>query len=200
MRRASTTCSNRRVGTVARETAQHFEYCAARLVARLAGLTDEEYLWEPVSGCWSVRPDADGVWRPDLGPLGTTWTPPPEPFTTIAWRLWHLGASPSPSWPPHDVRSPQEFAQQYFTQSARASEGVSDAATATLLVAANWEPIPALIESFDEDALLAPMGEMAGPYADASAWGLLLHVADELIHHSAEVGVLRDLYRAQVHG
>src|ERR1700712_2341093 len=23
---------------------------------RLSGLTDEEYLWEPVAGCWSLRP------------------------------------------------------------------------------------------------------------------------------------------------
>ena len=27
-----------------------------QLRARLAGLTDEEYFWEPVADCWSVRP------------------------------------------------------------------------------------------------------------------------------------------------
>ena len=27
---------------------------------RLDGLTDEEYLWEPVAGAWSVRPRAGG--------------------------------------------------------------------------------------------------------------------------------------------
>ena len=29
---------------------------------RLESLTDEQYLWEPVDGCWSVRPRAG---RPD---------------------------------------------------------------------------------------------------------------------------------------
>lgn len=43
---------------------------------RLAGLSDEEYLWEPVSGCWSIRHRGDpatsrafgpGEWVLDLG-------------------------------------------------------------------------------------------------------------------------------------
>ncbi len=28
---------------------------------RLAGLTDEEYFWEPVPGCWSIRPRAEAT-------------------------------------------------------------------------------------------------------------------------------------------
>lgn len=32
---------------------------------RLQGLTDDEYLWEPVEGRWSVRPGDDGVRRMD---------------------------------------------------------------------------------------------------------------------------------------
>ncbi|MEW2164904.1 DinB family protein [Streptomyces sp. NPDC007084] len=47
---------------------------AARV--RLTGLGDEEYLWEPVPGCWSLRPRAEartprafgpGAWVMDLG-------------------------------------------------------------------------------------------------------------------------------------
>lgn len=53
---------------------------------RLAGLSDEEYLWEPVPGMWSVRPDAAGRVRVDfLAP-----EPPIPPVTTIAWRLDHV--------------------------------------------------------------------------------------------------------------
>jgi hypothetical protein len=53
----------------------------------LETLTDEEYLWEPVPGCWSIRPTGPGGRgefedaRPD---------PEPAPVTTIAWRLSHL--------------------------------------------------------------------------------------------------------------
>src|ERR1700722_6517655 len=41
-----------------------------RLVGRLEGLTDAEYFWEPVDGCWSLREGADGRWRLDGGEGG----------------------------------------------------------------------------------------------------------------------------------
>jgi hypothetical protein len=36
-----------------------------RLRGRLEGLSDEEYLWEPVPGCWTVRRDPSGAWVAD---------------------------------------------------------------------------------------------------------------------------------------
>src|SRR5580765_7087506 len=79
------------------------------LRARLEGLTDEEYLWEPVPDCWSVRPR--GQTR-SASPAGTgEWVldsfdyharprqePSPTPFTTIAWRLGHLYLGFSMRW------------------------------------------------------------------------------------------------------
>ena len=44
-----------------------FDYVWARLTSRLAGLTDEEYFWEPVPGCWSLR---QGDWQ--IGPVGSS--------------------------------------------------------------------------------------------------------------------------------
>ena len=41
------------------------DYAWQRLLDRFEGLTDEEYLWEPVPGCWTVRPGPEG--GPDLG-------------------------------------------------------------------------------------------------------------------------------------
>jgi hypothetical protein len=37
-----------------------FDYVWDRLISRLNGLTDEEYFWEPVAGCWSVRQNNQG--------------------------------------------------------------------------------------------------------------------------------------------
>jgi hypothetical protein len=62
---------------------------------RLDGLTDDEYLWEPVPGCWSVRPRGTGT-APIQGGAGAMVidfafpSPDPAPFTTIAWRLGHV--------------------------------------------------------------------------------------------------------------
>ena len=39
-----------------------FDYVWERFTGRLAGLTDEEYLGEPVPGCWTLRQRLDGSW------------------------------------------------------------------------------------------------------------------------------------------
>jgi hypothetical protein len=49
---------------------------------RLDELTDDEYFWQPVPDCWTVRAD---------GSVDFAFPPPsPAPFTTIAWRMAHL--------------------------------------------------------------------------------------------------------------
>ncbi len=67
-----------------------------QLRPRLDGLSDAEYLWEPVPGAWTVRPrdlSPTAAPQPGSGPLTIDWAfPPPQPtpVTTIAWRLTHL--------------------------------------------------------------------------------------------------------------
>src|SRR5947208_5726956 len=55
--------------------------------SRLEGLTDEEFFWEPVRDCWTVRRDERGHWSADYPEPPH---PEPPPFTTIAWRLVHV--------------------------------------------------------------------------------------------------------------
>ena len=62
---------------------------------RLDGLTDDEYFWEPVPGCWSVRPRGTGTAPVQAGSGAMTIDfampePVPPPFATIAWRLGHV--------------------------------------------------------------------------------------------------------------
>ncbi|NKE31325.1 DinB family protein, partial [Mycobacterium tuberculosis] len=63
---------------------------------RLDGLTDDEYFWEPVPDCWSVRPRGTGTTPMAAGAGAMTIdfafpAPDPAPFTTIAWRLGQIG-------------------------------------------------------------------------------------------------------------
>src|SRR4051794_41445806 len=62
---------------------------------RMAGLSDEEYLWEPGPGAWSLRPRAQrrtahshgtGDWVFEYEPRD----PQPAPLRTIGWLMWHL--------------------------------------------------------------------------------------------------------------
>ncbi len=61
------------------------DVAGSRLLARVQGLTDDEYFWEPVPDVWTVR-------RADSGPRidGSAFPPEPPPFTTLAWRVTHL--------------------------------------------------------------------------------------------------------------
>ena len=56
------------------------------LERRFEGMSDDEYLWEPADGCWSIRRRPDGTWSDEF----VMPSPDPAPFTTIAWRMWHL--------------------------------------------------------------------------------------------------------------
>jgi hypothetical protein len=44
------------------------------------------------------------------------------------------------------------------------------------------------------DPLNASLGEAAGYLAGATGRSFVLHIADELIHHTAEAALLRDLF------
>ncbi|WP_369131287.1 DinB family protein, partial [Modestobacter roseus] len=97
-----------------------------RLAARVGGLTDEEYLWEPVRSAWSVRPGDTGEWLAD----GAVPDPDPAPVTTIAWRTWHLAAdcladhlSRSPAGRPAAARPRPGLARRGRTGAGRAGRG-----------------------------------------------------------------------------
>ncbi len=68
-----------------------WDYIVETLDERLTGLTDEEYLWQPSSSVWTVRPGPDGKPLPDT----EVWAPTGDaaPPRTIAWSIGHLGAS-----------------------------------------------------------------------------------------------------------
>ncbi|WP_208113047.1 DinB family protein [Actinorugispora endophytica] len=53
----------------------------------LERLEPEDFLWEPVPYCWTLRRGADGEWAPDWAET----EPDPVPVPTIAWVGWHIG-------------------------------------------------------------------------------------------------------------
>jgi hypothetical protein len=63
-----------------------FDLAWALADLHLSALVDDDVLWEPALLCWTVRPDADGVWRPDWA----DYEPDPLPVPTIGWLTWHI--------------------------------------------------------------------------------------------------------------
>ena len=176
-----------RVADVKSDVISLSDYVYERTQGRLNRLTDAEYLWEPVPGCWTIRrrDRSDRYWS-DLGPRTEI-----DPFTTIAWRLWHLtgcyGAARNAQWLGH-TQGTMGF-ESLDPSPATAGEALDALDRAH----ACWRNV---LVSLPVDAWSEPLGAIAGPYADNDKLSFVLHQLDEQIHHSAEVAVLRDLYRA----
>lgn len=168
----------------------------SQLRPRLDGLTDEEYFWEPVDGCWNVRPRGTSTAAMQGGSGAFTIDfefpePVPAPVSTIAWRLGHvivgcLGARVAshfgglpPDDPPYDYMA-FEYAGDAATALAQLDE-----------VYARWRDG---VRSLGAEALEKPAGEAEGPWAERSVAELVLHINREVIHHGAEIALLRDLF------
>lgn len=166
-----------------------------QLRARLDGLTDAEYFWEPVPDCWSVRPRGRGTAAVGAGSGGFTvdWAypePVPAPVTTIAWRLAHvlvgvLGARSASHFggPPVDYMT-----YAYPGTAAVALERLDEAY-------ARWS---AGVRGLGAEGLARPCGAAEGAYAREPMATLVLHINREVIHHGAEISLLRDLYAHRV--
>ncbi|HEX4906648.1 MAG TPA: DinB family protein [Acidimicrobiales bacterium] len=158
------------------------DYVVGRLMARLEGMSDDEHGWRPVPDAWTVLDDgtvehADAMARPD-----------PAPLTSISWRLWHLANEnvngfAARGW---DVE-PALPIDRWFSSAEESRANVQAA----------WDRLRAGVVAKGEAFQQQLLGPAWGPYAEATYDALLLHVLDELTHHAAEVGMLRDLYRAR---
>jgi len=162
---------------------------------RLAGLTDDEYRWEPAPGCWSVRPRGTGTapLAVGSGPYTIDFAmpePDPPPVTTIAWRIAHLIVGVL------GMRNASHFGGPPTQYPTFPYAGTADAALAQLDAA--YEGWIAGVTGLDAAALARPCGPAEGPYGDLPMAALVLHINREMIHHGAELALLRDLYRDRV--
>jgi hypothetical protein len=206
---------------------------------RLAMLGDKEYLWEPVTDCWSIRPRDEattaraygpGDWvidsgAPDipnseyaqvereiasgqsLNQVAGNWgvsvarveevlahtgplEPDSSPFTTIAWRLGHLHGNFAGAW------------EWTFGKRREPKLLVDFTPSATLAVEGLWAALDRWREGIADvtDDQLDTVGLSQYPYGSdpeepfiTVVWANNL----ELIHHLAEISLLRDLWRAR---
>lgn len=157
-----------------------------QLLERVSGLEDDEYLWEPFGGMWSVRMTTGG-WRVD-------WADPdpePAPLTTIAWRMWHIA-----------VDALDSYSSRAFSTSGTGCTGtewVGSADKAVALTESAFNTFLAGYEELGERGLNHRLGDAWNDYAESTHLDLFLHALREVTHHAAEVALLRDIYRAGSH-
>jgi DinB superfamily len=163
-----------------------------QLRPRLEGLTDEEYRWEPVRDAWNVRPRGTSTapiaaGRGDFTIDFALPEPDPVPVTTIAWRIGHLVVGVL------GMRASSHFGGPAVDYESHEYPG--DAATALAQLDAAHAAWTAGVRGLGEEGLRRPCGPAEGPYAEAPMAALVLHINREVIHHGAEIALLRDLYR-----
>lgn len=162
-----------------------------QLRPRLAGLTDDEYLWEPTPGAWTLHPRGEGRTEIQGGSGALTIDfaypePVPAPVTTIAWRLAHIIVGVLAARVHGHFGGP-EADYQTFDYAGTAEGALSQLDE----VYAAWL---AGVRGWDDAALAEPCGPSEGPWASHSRAELVLHINRELIHHGAEIALLRDLW------
>lgn len=195
---------------------EQFDFARERLAGRMAGpvmdsgdgtdievgpMTGEEFFWEPVPGCWSVRRRSDGpglratllagtgAWGRDAAAYPHPW---PPPFTTIAWRLSHLSEMLT-------LRADHTDGGHVLTRDDYLVNGdVAESVAAFDAGAAAWRK--ALLSA--DDAALDTVGHCTYPHgsdAEEPFIDIVWWVNQELLHHGAEIALIRDLYRARQH-
>jgi hypothetical protein len=161
-----------------------------QLRPRLHGLTDDEYFWSPVPDAWNVRPRGTSTAPVQAGAGDFTIDfalpePVPAPFTTIAWRLGHVIVGVLAARNAAHFGAP---AASYETW-----EYAGDAATALDQLEAQIDTWLAGVSGLGPAALREPIGAKE-PFPELPMADLVLHIHRELIHHGAEIALLRDLW------
>ena len=151
---------------------------------RLEGLTDEEYLWEPAPGAWSIRPQPAGHWGLEV----VRPAPDPPPLTTIAWRLGHLHEGFVERWE-------WTFGARR-DQVVELSPSADEALDRFWAVMARWRDSVAGLT--DEQMDMVGFGQFPhGLDPTLPFIAIVWWTNRELIHHTAEIALLRDLWRAR---
>ena len=172
-----------------------YDYVWGRLLRRVEGLGDAEYLWEPVVGCLSVRRLDGGITYCEPG----VWPElEPSPVTTIAWRICHIGANfLEPRMGPLFGGPPSSGAVRMFGRPPfdgpcwapmSAREGIA-------YMTGAYEEWRGHLASVSDVDLAAPLTQGTTPYEGKPLTRFVLQYLEELAHHAAEVALLRDLYR-----
>jgi len=166
-----------------------------QLRSRLDGLTDAEYFWQPVPDCWTISRRGTSTAPISWGASEFTMdfgepSQDREPVTTIAWRLAHLIVGFAETNGTHfgaALASPATFAYAGTAEEALRQLDETYAA---------WVDG---VRALGDAGLTAPQGPTQPPeFADAPMARLVLYTNLEVIHHGAEICLLRDLYLRRI--
>lgn len=181
-----------------------------------AGLTDEEFFWEPFTTAWSIRrrgecrtsdPFGAGEWVADF----EAPEPAPVPVTTIAWLYWHMGSVPGRLCDIDFLGGTRTMASGWTSPYLTHHPVFTSAAEAVSQLRDGWHRLRGAIKRADDDQLEVPAAGytyaaepprgglcVAGPPGPAHpATHFIAGALNEVSHHGTQIGTLRDAYAWQ---
>jgi hypothetical protein len=176
-------------------------------------LSDDEMHWEPAEGTWGIRPRAesrtgqpfgDGDVVADFG----RWGEGPEPLTTIAWLLWHVGSMPGRLVETEVFGGPHTVASGWHSPYLSHHEMARTAGRAVENLRGGWDALRSAVESATEDDLARPAASYTyaaeppaggvcalGPPGDVRPGvSYVVGTLNEVSHHGSQICTLRDVY------
>jgi hypothetical protein len=175
------------------------------------GLTDDEFMWEPTEGAWSIRPANEprtatpfttGSFAADFDAglvAAAVAGNAVEPLTSIAWLFWHVGSQPGRAaeldffggthTPASGWTSPYIAEHPIFTTA-------KEAVTA---MRSGWRALDQALKSATDEQLERPtrFWGYGAPGPMGTGAQIVGSVLNEVSHHGTQIGVLRDLYRVR---
>ena len=173
------------------------------------GLTDDEFMWEPSDGAWTVGPAAEcrtatpfvtgsSAADFDMGLVEAAIEGRAvEPLTSIAWLFWHVGSQPGRA-ADLDFLGGAHTAESGWTSpyiSAHAIFVMAEEAVTAMRT--GWRALDAALRSASDEQLERPtrFWGYGGPGPMGTGAQVIGSILNEVSHHGTQIGVLRDFYR-----
>jgi hypothetical protein len=175
------------------------------------GLTDDELMWEPTDGAWSVRPVAEsrtatpfvtGSWEADFDAglvtaavEGNTV----EPMTSIAWLFWHVGSMPGRAAELDFLGGEHTAASGWTSPYIEAHPIFTSAGEAVSAMRTGWRALDTALRGATDEHLERPTAfwGYGGPGPMGTGAQIVASILNEVSHHGTQIGVLRDLYHVR---
>jgi DinB superfamily len=175
------------------------------------GLTDDELMWEPADGAWTVRPVSErrtatpfvtGSWEADFD-VGLVEAAVDgravEPMPSIAWLFWHVGSQPGRAAELDFLGGPHSAASGWTSPYIAEHAIFTTADAAVTAMQAGWRTLDVALQSATDEQLERPtrFWGYGGPGPPGTGAQIVGSILNEVSHHGTQIGVMRDLYRVR---
>jgi hypothetical protein len=174
------------------------------------GLSDDELFWEPAPGAWGIRrrsecttphpfPTSDPDWVADYDGSrvqSIDLVTSVEPMTTIGWVFWHCGSMPGRLAELDFLGGSHTAASGWTSPYLTPHPAFVTADDAVSTMRDGWARLVERLGAASDEDLTRPtewwsFGQARPPTTGVHILGSVLN---EISHHAAQIGALRDVY------